>query len=72
MQSLAELILVTQDLAHATRENIRMTQRLREEIARLSRRPRSRRPTAVGPAGGAPGARATSATVTALRVPAPK
>ena len=72
MQSLAELILVTQDLAHATRENIRMTQRLREEIARLSRRPRSRRPTAVGPAGGALGARATSATVTALRVPAPK
>ena len=72
MQSLAELILVTQDLAHATRENIRMTQRLREEIARLGRRPRTRRLTRVGPAGGAPGARPTAATVSAIRLPAPK
>jgi len=40
---MAKLIVVTEDLVRVTRESIKVSQRLREDVARLGRGPRGRR-----------------------------
>jgi hypothetical protein len=43
LQHIVELIVATQDLTRATDEQTRVYRALREDIARLNRRPRPRR-----------------------------